>query len=260
MSSKPSSSEAAIGEPLLRRILSLAGRDMVLVGGQALAFWAAHYGVAEPQSAITKDADFLGTRADVKRLAAGIGGTMEFPHERALTALMGQVRKHLPGDDYVNIDVMFRVYGDVTAEAIRARAVTAEVDGVAFKVMHPLDVLQGRLENLYGLPEKQDEHGLAQLILAIEMVQRFLGHEEAQSSKPMARAGGAVLKHIGRIEQMARSDAGRKVARRFGVHVADAIHVAGMTGVASFMTRKLPQLLELMSTQRRAELADSSAL
>ena len=40
--------------------------------------------------------------------------------------------------------------------------------------MHPLDVLQGRVENVYGLVEKQDEHGIAQLQLAIGMVRVFL--------------------------------------------------------------------------------------
>jgi hypothetical protein len=33
--------------------------------------------------------------------------------------------------------------------------------------MHPMDVLQGHLENVYGLSAKQEEHGVAQLRLAI---------------------------------------------------------------------------------------------
>src|SRR5438105_11047386 len=151
--------EVPIGRTLLERILTLAGQDMVLVGGQALLFWASYYGLEQPRSAVTKDADFLGTQADVRRLAVGLGGKAHFPHEKALTALMGQVTKDLPGNDYISIDVMFRLYGDITTEAVRARAVAVELDGVAFTVMHPMDVLQSRLENVHGIAEKQDEAG-----------------------------------------------------------------------------------------------------
>src|SRR5438876_943229 len=115
---------------MLNRILSLAGEDMILVGGQALALWASIQGVLPPIHAITKDVDFIGSQADVKRIAAGISGDAVFPNERALTALMGQVVKRLPGDNYVNIDVLFKVYGDVSMDGIKARAVSVGMDGV----------------------------------------------------------------------------------------------------------------------------------
>ena len=238
---------------MLHRILALAGQDMVLIGGQALALWAAIYHVLPSASAITKDVDFIGSQADVKRIAAGIAGKATFPHERALTLLMGQVSKTLPGDNYVNIDVLFKVYGDVSTDAIKARAVNVGIEGVTIKVMHPLDMLQGRLENLYGIPEKQDEHGLAQLILAIEVVQKFLV-AEATRTEDAAPARSIVLKHVSRIETMALSDAGRKVAQRFGVHVADAIEPAPLLRLPEFMSRKLPQLMRSMSPDRQEEL------
>jgi hypothetical protein len=48
--------------------------------------------------------------------------------------------------------------------------------------------------------------------------------------------------------------AGRKVARRYGVHVADAIDPAPVAHIKAFVSKKLPQLLKLMSDTRRAEL------
>jgi hypothetical protein len=97
---------------LLVRILELAGNEMILVGGQALAFWAAYYSVPAPPTAVTKDVDFLGTRADVERLARGLGAKATFRRQRDLTMLTGQIEKELPGGNYVNIDVLSRVYGD----------------------------------------------------------------------------------------------------------------------------------------------------
>ena len=139
---------ARVPPELLERILKLAGIDMVLVGGQALAFWAAYYQTPAPTIAITKDVDLLGTKEDVERLARGLDAKAVFPHNIAKTMLVGQVLKNLPGGDYINIDVMFRVYGNIAPEAIANRAVLAENAAGRFRVMHPIDVLQGRLENV----------------------------------------------------------------------------------------------------------------
>lgn len=169
--------------------------------------------------------------------------------------LVGQVLKDLPGGDYVNIDVMFRVYGNITTEAIVSRAVLAENPAGRFRVMHPMDVLQGRLENVYGLSAKQDEHGVAQLRLAVDIARTFVGDiasEEATGADDSARP--VVLRHFARLESLALSDAGRKVAKRHGVHVADAIDPEPVVHIKSFTSKKLPQLLKMMSAARRAEL------
>ena len=247
--------EVRVPPDLLQRILELAGTDMILVGGQALAFWAAYYHTSAPAIAITKDVDLLGTKADVERLARGLGARAMFRRQKDMTMLLGQVLKDLPGGDYVNIDVMFRVYGDITTEAITARSVLAESPAGRFRIMHPLDVLQGRLENVHGLSTKQDEHGVAQLRLAIEMTRAFLVDIASQELAGAEKSGRpVVLRHLGRLETLSLSDAGRKVAKRYGVHVADAIDPTPVADIKSFVTRKLPQLLKLMSAARRAEL------
>jgi hypothetical protein len=246
---------ARVPPEMLERILKLAGIDMILVGGQALAFWAAYYHAPAPTIAITKDVDLLGTKADVERLARGLDAKAVFPHKIATTMLVGQVLKELPGGEYVNIDVMFRVYGNIATEAIASRAVLAENPAGRFRVMHPIDVLQGRLENVYGLSAKQDEHGVAQLRLAVDIARTFLGDiasQEATGADDSARP--VLLRHLARLESLALSDAGRKVAKRYGVHVADAIDPGPVVHIKSFMSKKLPQLLKLMSVARRTEL------
>jgi hypothetical protein len=75
----------------LERILALADHGMILIGGQALAFWAAHYGTPAPVIAITKDVDLVGTKADVERLARGLDARKVFPLNSAMTLLVGQI-------------------------------------------------------------------------------------------------------------------------------------------------------------------------
>jgi hypothetical protein len=238
---------------MLERILAAASPDMVLVGGQALDFWATYYGVETRAATLTRDADFLGSRADVLRIAESIEGRAAFPHARSLTSLVEQVHKELPGGGHVGIDVLHKVYGNTSSEAIRMRAVTAEPLGWPVKVLHPMDVLQGRLSNVYGLKEKQDEHGIAQLELAITMVRAFL--VDQAGGMGITRGATTVRKHLVRIEEMAMSDAGRKVAKRFEQYVADAIEPSVMASHPPFLERRLPQLLLLMSPARRDEIA-----
>jgi hypothetical protein len=241
---------------LLARILELAGTDMILVGGQALAFWATYYSVPASPVAVTKDVDFLGTRADVERLAHGLGAKATFRRQRDLTLLAGQIEKELPGGDYINIDVLFRVYGSISTETLAKRAIVADNPAGKFRVLHPLDVLQGRLDNVHGIAEKQDEHGIAQLQLAIAMVREFLGDIASQETdRPGSVERPVTLRHVRRIEALALSDAGRKVVKRYNVHVADAIDPAPLMHIRSFSAKKLPQLLLLMSAKRRAQVA-----
>ncbi|HVW70734.1 MAG TPA: hypothetical protein VHB68_17270 [Steroidobacteraceae bacterium] len=228
---------------------------MILVGGQALAFWATYYRIPAPATAVTKDVDFLGTRADVERLARGLGAKATFRRQRDLTLLEGQIEKDLPGGDYVNIDVLSRVYGDISTDNITKHAIVAESPAGKFRVMHPMDVLQGRLENVYGLAEKQDEHGIAQLQLAIAMAREFLSDIATRETSPKKAARPVTLRHLRRIETLALSDAGRKLAKRYNVHVADAIDPLPLLHLEPFTTRKLPQLLQLMSAQRQEQVA-----
>ena len=93
------------------------------------------------------------------------------------------------------------------------------------------------------------------LRLAIAMVQAFLRDIASLEETGNQRRGRpVVLRHLARIEGLALSDAGRKVARRQGVHVADAIEPEPARDSEAFVAKKLPQLLQLMSPGRRAQL------
>jgi hypothetical protein len=234
---------------MVDKLLKAAGRrGLVLVGGQALHFWMTHYDIELPPNvpAISRDVDFLAESAanvdDVHWLASVLGGRALIPHERALTALVGQAQKDAGPDEVINVDVIFKVFG--AREGLRDRAVLAEVDGQAFKVMHQLDLLKSRLDNLHLLPEKQTPNDVMQLDRAILVARAFLANVARQPAQDTVRP--PVLMYIKLVEHLALSDAGRKVAERFGVHVADAIDPQPVHH-ALFRAQKLPQLRALMS-------------
>jgi hypothetical protein len=245
--------EAPLPAALVGRLLRTAGDEAVLVGGQALAFWADRYGLRLPDgvSTVSNDADFLAhapTSVDlVHRMAQAMHGQAEIARPRALTALIGQAIRPLADGEILNVDVIRSVIG-LQHDVVRRQAVrVTEADGTAYLVMHPLHVLRSRLINLHKLPEKQDDKGRMQLALAIDMAREHLRAVAAQSPRAALASGRSPIQPlVGEIERMARSDAGRKIAKRWSLHVADAIDPTPIPA-GPFWQRRWPALSRLMS-------------
>ncbi len=249
--------QAVIPPDVVATLLDAAGPELVLVGGQSLAVWMDRYRVSMPADFeyVSTDVDFLAAsaadRESVRRLAKAIGGHSVFPLQRAaLTSLVGQAVKDIAENEVFNVDVLHKMWG--AKDDVRARALILGEAPHAYRVLHPLDVLKSRLDNLYGLKEKQNELGMAQLRAAIEVAQAF--QREAAAVENVASAKRpTTLRYVGFIEKLATDDAGKKVASRYGIHVADAVEPAAVPG-KEFREKRLPQLGKLMSAARRREL------
>jgi hypothetical protein len=246
-------------QALVERLVDCAG-SAVLVGGQALAFWVQRLDVAVPEhvAAISDDADFLSVEGHaphlVRRFAQVLGGEALFPSEHALTALAGQAFVHVSDDEYLNVDVLWRVLG-LRTEEVAERAVQVQLRQATFRVMHPLHVLRSRVMNLHKLQEKQNEKGTMQLALAIDVAREHLrAFAKTQPAAATAAGRSPVQNQVSEIERMAQDDAGRKVARRHGLHVADAIEPS-LIPAGPFWTKRWPALRTLMSPAYAARFA-----
>ncbi len=246
--------QAIIPQDLVRKLVVEASASLILVGGQALKVWVDRYEVTLPSrfTYVSSDVDFLAEsaadREAVRGLARALGGRAIFPRRRgALTALVGQAIKVVDDDEIFNVDVLHRVFG--ADEGVRARAVVLRLSEMTVRVMHPLDVLKSRLDNLYGLAEKQNDLGKAQLRAAIEMARAF--QRDAAATMVTGRARRPVtLRFASFIEELATGDAGKKVATRYAIHVADAIEPSAVPN-REFREQKLPRLARWMSPERR---------
>lgn len=249
--------EAQTPPETIQILLDASGQDLVLVGGQSLAFWAAHFGLwrsTPDMPAVSNDVDFLSRsaadKAAVGRLAKAINGHAVFPSNRAMTALVGQAVLDVSEDEYINADVLFKIIG-LAGDTVRKRAVKVEQpeSESAFLVMHPLDVLQSRLSNLYQLREKQNDKGRTQLALAIEVGRAFLREAANEASAQETETGRSPVQgYVSAIERMATEDAARKVAKRHGLYVADAIDPL-VIPPGPFWTKRWPGLRKLMSPE-----------
>ncbi len=248
---KPPAKEAVTPRDVFERLVSVAGDD-VLIGGQALAVWVERYGLDVPDdvAAISRDVDFLTVSptevASLQRYARVLGGAIHVQAKERITALVGQAYREVTPGEILNVDVLWAVVG-LNPATVRSNAIRATRGEVSFLVMHPLDVLRSRLANLHTLPDKGNNQGVMQLRLAISVVRAYLRELSAQSAAADIGSGRSPLQPIvSLIERLAIEDAGRKVAKRYGVHVADAIDPT-LIPPGPFWEKKWPTLKELMS-------------
>lgn len=247
--------EAVTPPDVVSTLLSNAGND-ILVGGQALAYWAQRYRLVIPDhfASISADVDFL-TRSSaewssVHRYARALDGEVHFPDKRAMTALVGQAFREISDEEYLNVDVLWNLVG-LSWQQVDDRAATVTMGGVRFRVLHQLDVLKSRLMNLYKLPDKQNVKGEMQMRLAIDVAREFLREEAALFTDTLASGRSPVQSFVSEIERLAVEDAGRKIAERHGIHVADAIDPS-LIPAGPFWTKRWPTLSEFMSEGYRA--------
>jgi hypothetical protein len=196
----------------------------VLVGGQALAFWVGYFNLSVrlgPRAYISRDGDFLGRREHVKRFAAAVGGRAEMASRRGLWALHGAVTR--PGHDgpVVLIDVLSSVVG-IDSDDVRKHAIRATFPGdrsLTFDVMNPLDCMVSRFENLRQIADKQNEIGVWQAQISIDICRAFTHWQLANAHER------AAIRIATRVLQLAGAAAGLQAYRRYDLEPLDAIPV-----------------------------------
>ena len=252
--SKPT--DPIISPKTLLKVLSVAGSDTVLVGGQSLAYWVKYYDIPTPDNldVITRDADFsVSSRAHeapLKRFAKAINGQYHIS-QGAMSQLVGVALADQNGQT-INIDVLWKVNGFTPGEAESRALKVSDEQNNHFQVMHPLDVLWSRMINLHTILEKQNEQGIEQAKLSCQVARCFIKSEVLKiqsmglSQKECARK---ISNALNPIRQMMKTDACKKNEKRFDVYVADALPVDCIGQESDFWTQEWPHIKERMSKE-----------
>src|SRR4030081_1071567 len=191
--------EASLTPEDVQKILSICSPRGLLVGGQALAFWADHLQVERPVnlvSGVTADADFIGDSVLAKDLARRLGWQIWIPALDDATPQTGKVTHRTKSGEVKQVDFLSGVVGLTTKDLVR-RAIEMELPDIGhLRVIHPIDVLDSRIQNLHVLPEKRTDIGIAQARLAVSVARAFVAREIANRGE---RVG---LKMLERIAEM----------------------------------------------------------
>ena len=219
--------------PLLRR---LEGVQLVVIGGQAVNFWASRYvdraaELRDHAPFTSKDVDFCGTRVSVEESAQRLGGEALLPEPFDATPNAGIVIYRDDGGTKRTLDVVFSPLGlawdDVWKHSLQVQ-VPDDVGHVAFRVLHPYWTMVSRVCNVRVLPPTP--RGVRQLHASVICLREFLRELLDQGDEASDHAGNdaafvrAVLKLNKRIFRFATHHRhGRDIYADAGVEPFDAV-------------------------------------
>ena len=239
-------------EPLspaeVREILKACSADGLLVGGQALAFWADFLAVALPpilSSGVSSDADFIGDAALARKLARALRWNEWFPSMDDATPHTAKVTKRAAGGGVKQVDFLSGVAG-LDTRALERRAVDVEVPEIGrVRVIHPVDVLESRIQNLHLLAEKRTKAGIAQALLAVDVARAFIRRTIAVQGERSA------LKLLERVVTIAGETPALRVHLQFDVEPLNAVPLDDFRTTVALHSARWPQLLAEIAAKRQ---------
>lgn len=239
--------EAPLAPEDVARILSVCSPEGLLVGGQALAFWADRLEVdrpAELTSGVTADADFIGDSALARRLGKHLGWRTWIPALDDATPQTGKVTHRLKNGTVKQVDFLSGVAGLTTKDLVR-RAVELDVPGIGLlRVIHPIDVLDSRIQNLHLLPEKRTPGGVAQAALAVGVARAAIRREIAEHGERTA------LKLLERVAEIATDIAAIRVFLLYAIEPLDAVPLEDFRTTPALHKARWPQIVAAVSAKR----------
>ncbi len=212
------------------------GQPYVLIGGQAVNYWAERYLLAEPelkklQPFTSQDIDFKGGHADVQRIARQLDLAPSFPPKVALTALSGFIAFQI-GDLKSSIEVVRRIPG--ISDHIDTPAIQAEWDGKIIRVLDPISLLACKLE-LVATVSQKDRQDVAHLKILLPCIRAFLGEllQEAEAGRLPAKDW---LKIVNQVLKLTTGKRAHKIASKHQINWAE---VLPLPAIASSQLEKI---------------------
>jgi hypothetical protein len=238
--------EAPFDEKSLDAFLRSMSTDMVLVGGQALAFWMKRYRVNAEGAMISNDGDALGEVRAALHLSRQLKAKLILPEPAALSSLVAQLRIPVSNGKVRNIDVLHLLYttsglskSNEFTRRVQTDAVTVQIEpGFEIRVMHPLDLLESRAHNAVGLIEQKGEHVVTQARWAIEVMRQVILRTAAEPTADQKRAG----EFVQRVYRLWRSSVGQRLYKDHGLCLLDAIDVDGLLSLRPDMKQQLGRI------------------
>lgn len=155
----PGSDQFAVSstDALLELIYSSGSGRIIIVGGQAVNFWADRYAPDEPKLLAyrpftSRDLDLLASIMNAYRLALAVHGTVEKPKRRVASPVLGNVEVKAGG---VARSVQFlKSVRGVSNREIEKTAIPFVLGNVEISVADPITMLKAKLHNLVELDQR----------------------------------------------------------------------------------------------------------
>lgn len=206
--------------------------DVILVGGAAVAWWAARFEKL-PDSGLdagfTSDVDLLASRTEVALHSASlqsdtrllVRGSVAPPDQQPPSTGRMLVAWRDEPDKQIYIDYISALMGfrESDIDRLKNRAVEYKLGSARFRVAHPFDCLKNKLLNVALLSSKCDRLAIKQLQLAADIF---------ESSFRMTWADGSIgrrekFKLLDEFTDLAVSNHNIEVLSKHGVDITKSI-------------------------------------
>ena len=142
----------------------------------------------------------------------------------------------------------------LTTKDLVRRAIEMDIPDIGrLRVIHPVDVLDSRIQNLHLLPEKRNEAGIAQARLALGVARAFIAREVATRGE---RVG---LKLLERIAEMATDIAAVRVYLLYGIDPLEAVPLEHFRTTTALHKVRWPQILAEVTRKLESRDAKTTA-
>jgi hypothetical protein len=218
------------------KIRNAGGQPYVLIGGQAVNYWAGRYLAVEPelqkfQPFTSEDIDFKGTHEDVQRIAGQLALHPNYPPKVAITPLAGTVPFQI-GDLKSNIEIVRRIPG--VSKSVDALAIEAALDGKTIRVINPVSLLACKLELVASVPQER-RRDVTHLKMLVPCVRAFLGEFLRQVEKGQLPVNGW-LGAANQVLKVTTSVRARKIASK---HQINWTAILPLTAIAKSQNEKI---------------------
>jgi hypothetical protein len=222
------------------------GLPYVLIGGQAVNYWAERYLSVEPELQkllpfTSEDIDFIGERKDVKRIAEQMCLIPQYPHRVEMTALAGFIQFQI-GDLKSNIEVVLKIPG--VSGSVEAFAIEAELAGRKIRVLDPVSLFTNKLELATTVPQEK-RRDVEHLRILVPCVRAFLREflKRVECGELPVRGWLGAANRVMKLTNLARA---RKASLQFGINWAqilpqEEIRASKNEKVTQFREKRLPR-------------------
>lgn len=217
------------------------GQPYVIIGGQAVNYWAEHYLSTEPQLVelqpfTSEDIDFKGGHDDVGRIAGQLGLRPSYPPKVAMTALSGTIPLRI-GKEKSAIEVVRRIPG--LSHYVPTPAIQVDWEGIPIRVLDPVSLLACKLE-LAATVSQEKRRDVDHLRILMPCVRAFLGEllQPAELGQLPARDW---LKVANQVLKLTTNQRARKLAGKYRINWPE---IMPLTAIANSQHEKIRRFKE----------------
>jgi hypothetical protein len=232
----------------------LKGEALVLIGGQAVNYWADLYSERCPELAeagpyASKDIDFQGRRDQVLKCARLLDGKAHLPEPFSTDVESGKIVL-LDNGVTIEVDFLQTAYGLTSKETLAGSILVKVPDPsgslVPVQIMSPFHCLKSRVYNVVGLQKYRTEHGMRQLRASIVCTREFSLDLAERDVRKSLDQNEAVFKFV-------MSTKPRSLFRKHGVDVFPAVACPELFP-EEFHRRRYPQMQADWEKYRRVRV------